>query len=339
MTDSSSTAGPRLIGAGPVGDPAPDQLRDELADLVDAVVLPSPGEGATRIRHRELFDLGRRDLAIGRLMEAHSDALAILHQAGRGPRRRSLYGVWASGRPGTGITVAPDGNGHLRLDGTMQFCTGIGLCDIALITATDVREPSHGLLVEVDLREMERVGTFSGSTEPWKSSAFASTNTGTVQFAGGRLDDDVFVGPPGWYLGRPGFWHGAIGPAAVWAGGASGLIADAFERTHPSPHVDAHLGALRSIDWELRTILDTSADEIDGDPDDRTGTARPRALIVRHLVERAATEVIDRYGRALGPAPLALDDSIARRVSELALFIRMCHAEADLEILAHDGTP
>ena len=166
------------------------------------------------MRHRRLFELGRADLSIGRLMEAHTDALAILHQANRVPCPGSLYAVWASERPGTGITACPE-PGAIRLDGTKQFCTGIGLCDIALITVVGPPDPSRSILLQVDLR----AGTAGrlGSTESWKSPRFESTNTGTIRCVAVRVDADDVIGQPGWYLDRPGFWHGAIGPAAVWA--------------------------------------------------------------------------------------------------------------------------
>ena len=32
------------------------------------------------------------------------------------------------------------------------------------------------------------------------------------------------MGTPGWYVERNGFWHGAVGPAACWAGRAAGLV-------------------------------------------------------------------------------------------------------------------
>ncbi len=55
--------------------------------------------------------------------------------------------------------------------------------------------------------------------------------------------------------------------------------------------------------------------------------------MVRHLVERAATDVLDRFGRATGPALLAFDAAVARRHAELTLYIRQCHAERDLEAI------
>jgi hypothetical protein len=70
-------------------------------------------------------------------------------------------------------------------------------------------------------------------------------------------------------------------------------------------------------------------------------TRRALAESVRAGVADAATEVVDRVGRALGPAPLALDADHAARVADLLVFVRQHHAERDLAALGRlvaDGT-
>jgi hypothetical protein len=48
------------------------------------------------------------------------------------------------------------------------------------------------------------------------------------------------------------------------------------------------------------------------------------------IIERMCTDVLDRFGRATGPQPLAFDARVAQRYAELTLYIRQCHAERDL---------
>jgi hypothetical protein len=85
--------------------------------------------------------------------------------------------------------------------------------------------------------------------------------------------------------------------------------------------------------WGMSAILDRAGREIDEDPLDTNERARFRALSARHLIERLCTDVMDHFGRATGPALLALDASIARRYAELTLYIRQSHAERDLEAM------
>ena len=58
--------------------------------------------------------------------------------------------------------------------------------------------------------------------------------------------------------------------------------------------------------------------------------------MLRHNVERAATAIVDLYGRALGPRPLIQDAEIVRRISEVQLYIRQHHDEHDLESVGRE---
>jgi len=90
--------------------------------------------------------------------------------------------------------------------------------------------------------------------------------------------------------------------------------------------VDAQLAAADAL-------LRRAAETFDADPKDDTGQARVLAGRTRTVVERTATEVTERVGRALGAAPLAMDGQHSRRVGDLALYLRQSHAERDLEDL------
>lgn len=293
--------------------------------LEGALALPLPGRGATRERHRSLMEFARLDLALARTIEAHTDAVAILAEAGR-EAARQLYGVWASDGPQSRLTVTPLPRGGWRVEGTKQYCGGATLLDTALITA----HAEDGLvLLEVPLKT--RGITALPST--WVSPALADTVTGAVAFTRVDLPGEAAVGGPNWYLTRPGFWHGALGPAACWAGGALSLIDAAEKLDRKDPHSRAHLGALQAIAWGMDAILTQAAHEIDADPVDERQQARTRALKARHLVERWCTEVLDRFGRTTGPSLLAHDTQVVRQHSALALYIRQCHAERDLETI------
>ena len=283
--------------------------------------LPFPGSGHTNRRHWELAQIARDNLEIGRLVEAHTDALAILHEAGREPKPGAFYGVWASeGEQGLRMS-------ERALSGQKGFCTGAGLVDCALVTAM---EPERRLL-EIDLR-IDRDRIFFDTSE-WVTDAFAETSTATTLFRDYPVSEADFVGPPSWYLERPGFWHGACGPASCWAGGALGLIDYARKHTHSTnPHALAHLGALLANEWQLRSLLQGAGAEIDRDFGN-IPAARLRALCLRHLVEQACTDTMLRFGRAFGPRPLAFDAAISRLYHDLSLYIRQSHAESDLEEL------
>jgi hypothetical protein len=171
--------------------------------------LPLPGKGETANRHGRLLDLGRENLSLARLAEAHIDALAILAEAGCAPDPTALYGVWGSEAPNRSLRLECASRG-LELSGSKAFCSGAALIDRALVT---VSVPEQRL-VDLDLRANMGNMTIDGTA--WIASAFAETGTATVEFDRAFITEEQLVERNGWYLERPGFWHGACGPAACW---------------------------------------------------------------------------------------------------------------------------
>jgi hypothetical protein len=196
------------------------------------------GGGRTSERLRLLAETAREDLSLAKLAEAHWDAVAILAEAGRAPQPDMLYAVWASEIPGQTLRLERTRDGY-ELSGRKPFCTGIGMVDRALVT---VGLPEQ-LLVEVDLRDNQE--WIAADLETWKVDAFRATQTGAVTFLDSRISSNAPVGTSGWYFERPGFWHGACGPAACWAGGVAGSLDFALASKRDDPHSLAHLGAMQ----------------------------------------------------------------------------------------------
>lgn len=290
------------------------RLREAVAETVAL-----PGGGQTAERHQRLFEIGCEDLSLARLVEAHWDAVAILAEAGHIAEVGALYGVWAAETPDKKLRM--DG---MTITGQKPFCSGAGIVDRALVTVIDPEE--H--LVDVDLRH----GGVRFDDGAWKTSAFAETKTSLAAFDGVAVKSADIIGKAGFYLRRPGFWHGACGPAACWAGGAAGLLHWASSQKRNDPHTLAHLGAMEATVWSMKAVLRVAGDEIDA-AWNQDGSAQMRALSVRHIVEQGCTDVIRRLGRAYGPHPLAMDEIVSRRIQELDLYVRQSHAERDLAAL------
>lgn len=282
--------------------------------------LPDPGAGDTHGRLLTLADISRKErVSVARLAEAHTDAVAILHEAGRKPAPDALYGVWGS----RGAVVLDRDRG--LISGSKPFCSGAGVVDRALVTA-EARDGGY-VLLDIDGAASP---TLNFDLNVWSSPAMSDSSTGTATFSEHSIESQV--GGEGWYLSRPGFWHGACGPAACWAGAVEGLVDHCETVVDDSHHARTHLGAMRSAVWAMRAMLDVTGREIDAAPDD-VGAARYRALALRHEIERHSTEILDRFGRALGPRPFVNSEAIARRHMDAHLFMRQNHAERDLESL------
>lgn len=286
--------------------------------------LPLPASGRTAERWQRLAELAAENIVAARVAEAHVDAVAILHElGGKPPEPGQLWSVWAAEAPDAVLT-ATDIRGAYLLNGTKVWCPGAGFCTHALVTAR--RDDGTPGLFAVTVTDP----TVKALPSTWWNAGMAGSDTRPVQFTNTHA---VAVGDPGDYLIRPGFWHGAIGVAACWLGGAR-RVADPLYRCAASQSADAyslaHLGAVDAALAAGDAMLAAAAAQVDADPFDRAGTAQLLARRVRTVVEHAVDEAITRTGRALGPGPLCQDGRHAQRVADLSIYIRQSHAERDL---------
>ncbi|GAB3677897.1 hypothetical protein [Salinisphaera aquimarina] len=301
--------------------PKPVEYRQALLEIQDAMG-EWVGFGPCQLQRRidALMRIARHDIGLARLSEGHLDALSILEEAGATPEPGALYGIWASGGPAD--TTHLDGPDVCTLSGGKPFCSGAGLVDRALIWVSDAQR-----LVEVDLAG--NADKVSWDSSNWCVDALAGIQTWTGMFD--AVPAQVVDGDGGrdWYFHRPGFWMGALCPAACWAGGAQGLLDYALAAARDNPIAEAHVGRMLAASFGMESALRAASTPL---ADDLAGlqSAHTRALAVRHLIERASTHIIDEFSRLLGPRPLINMPSIARRIQELQIYLRQCHGDQDL---------
>lgn len=294
--------------------------------------LPIPAAGSTAQRWAVLSELGRVNLTVARVFEAHTDALAILAENGHANADGRSWGVFAAEAPDTRLDATPSGTGF-TVTGTKPWCSLGGRLDAALVTA---RIPDGGRqLFEVDLHGD---GVRPEPAQGWVARGLRTVTSGPVHF------DSVPalpVGGPQWYLTRAGFAWGGIGVAACWHGGAVGLL-DALVRTARARkrELDAlHVGVVDVALHASSVALAAAAAVIDA-----RGAGSPAilALRTRSVVALSVETVLLQVGHALGPAPLAFDAEYAARVADLSLYVRQHHGERDLvslgaAVLEHDA--
>ena len=283
-------------------------------------MLPQPGSGDTAARWAVLAAVSRESLTVGRVLEAHSDALAILAEAGE-PTPGGTWGVFAAEAAPHRLEAFERG-GRVALNGVKPWCSLAGQLDAALITAH--AGPN---------RQLFRVALQHPSVTFEPADGWVARGLRTVTSAAVHLDGTpaVPVGPPGWYLARPGFAWGGMGVAACWHGGATGLQATLVARSAGrSGELSAlHVGLVDATLHASEGVLARAAAQID-DGKAEGPAGEDLALRVRAVVADAAERTLRQVGHALGPAPLAFDEQHARRVADLELYLRQHHAERDL---------
>jgi alkylation response protein AidB-like acyl-CoA dehydrogenase len=283
-------------------------------------LLPPPGGGQTAQRWAVLTAAGEHNLTVARVLEAHSDALAILAEAGE-PVPDGTWGVFAA-EAAPHRLEARGQDGRVVLTGVKPWCSLAAFLDAALVTA-------H----VGDRRQLFRVSLRDPSVTADPPQAWVARGLRNVTSAAVRFDETPAepVGGPGWYLERPGFAWGGMGVAACWHGGARGLRATlaAASAGRTGELAALHVGIVDAELHASEAVLAVAAALIDAGKAE--GTAGELLdLRVRAVVANAVERTIQQVGHALGPAPLAFDEDHARRVADLELYVRQHHAERDL---------
>ena len=284
--------------------------------------LPFPGQGATLERWRSLAAVGAHDLGLAKLYEGHTDALAILHEAGAtlgGPD--ALWGTWCAEPPDARLLLASTSDGGVVLSWRKAWCSGAQSVSHAVVSCWN--EQGEPMLAALDLRQ----DGVRVTDEGWHAVGMRGSGSVDVHFDSAAA---IPLGAPGFYVARPGFWHGGAGVAACWFGAATRLAEALRARlaTQADPHRLAQLGAVTIALGASAARMREAAAAIDRAPLDNAMLA---ALSVRLCVEASATATLAAAGRALGAGPLCKDPAIARLFADLPVFMRQSHAERDQE--------
>jgi alkylation response protein AidB-like acyl-CoA dehydrogenase len=342
----------------------PDDRPPDLAAAIGVAAdlgprLPMPTQGNTLTLWEALATLGAVDLTVARVAEPHLDALAILREARRQEQideeawqahspswsAARLWQVYAA--EGSERLTATQHDDGWRLTGVKPWCSLAERATHALITAWagDERRLFAVDLFQEGVRRPDE-GTFAGQSATWASRGLAQVRSTALTFDSVRA---VSVGGPDWYLTRPGFAWGGAGVAAIWYGAGTELartLRRAASDRPPDQVALLHLGAVDTALARARAVLLEAAvvadDHAGRTPAGRTPAGRTptggdpagEAVLVcqrvRQVVADSAEEILSRVGHALGPAPLTGDESHARRVADLTVYLRQHHAERDL---------
>lgn len=332
MTDSQNlfSTAQALPGALSAMGSAP--LIRQLRHLVDSGLadLPQPGAGRTLERWQALGMVAGHDLALAKVYEAHTDALAILRELGGEPGvRGAVWSMWASESPGRRVTLQNEGL-SVRLSGSKAWCPGALGATHALVNAWQPGQPLPQLVaVELDHPSV------TIHSDAWHPAGLPDTGNADVVFDGTPA---VRVGNPGDYLRRPGFWHGGAGAAACWYGVARALAQVLYaglqqsSPTHPSHGARAAaLGTVDAILGSTAALLRETAAWIDAHP---RGDAMAVALRSRQASETSARRVLKEVSGALESTLWSRNAFLVRMAVELPVFLRQRHGERDDVALA-----
>ena len=270
-----------------------------------------------------LYECGRRDLPLGRLLEGHVDAVQIVQRYGTDDQRTRLrhavasgamLGVWNAGLAGQPLQL----NGSV-LSGGKSYASGAGVLTHALVTADG---PAGAQLVLVDLaRSVPAI-----DRDWWRVTGMQRSETHQVRWHDAGIADTDHIGPAGAYAREPWFSGGALRFVAVHAGGIAGICD--LTRNHllqtgraDDPFQSARLAELFALaDRAASVVRRTARLWFD---DTVTEEARlARVAVARLTVTEAAERAIAVAQSAVGLAGQFLTHPLSTMLSDLAVYLR-----------------
>ncbi|MBB5699707.1 acyl-CoA dehydrogenase family protein [Sphingomonas yantingensis] len=297
-------------------------LREEL--VTRAARVSAPGDpadtGSLMALLRLLYDAGRIDLPLARLLEGHVDATQIVHRYGDDAQRSrlatagrsgALLGVWNAALAGEPLRES-DG----RLSGGKSFASGAGVISHALVTA---ETPDGPQLILLDLESVPP----AIDREVWHVVGMQRSETHVVRWSDAALDPGDLIGKPGDYVREPWFSGGALRFAAVQAGGIAALVD--WVRDHlvavdraDDPHQLGRLAALHAAAEAAAGAVRTAAHAWFADE----GARLPLVSAARCAVYAAGDTALTLAQQAVGLQAMFVHHPLAATITDLSVYLR-----------------
>ena len=314
---------------------------EDVAALREAGLLASPlpehlgglGAGTEPAGASLILDLlrllGRGNLALGRLFEAHVNAIRLIVRYGTAEQARraadtalggTLLGLWVTDPPGERLRWSA---GHLA--GRKGPCSGAGHCGGALVT---IDRPEGTRMALILLTGAEPVTGSPGALQGMR----AATN-GIVDLTSAAAPEDALIGAPGDYLREPDFSCGAWRTTATTLGGLEALVeavrGQLTRRGHDTaPMQQARFAELLIAEETARLWTHNAAlaAEHDGPVADRVAYVN----LARLAVETACLDALRLAQRSLGLAAFIQPNPVERLSRDLGTYLRQPAPDAVL---------
>jgi alkylation response protein AidB-like acyl-CoA dehydrogenase len=309
---------------------------EDIADLhaAGALLAPFPtaagglGLGSEACGATSLSDilqaLGYAHAAVGRLYEAHVNAVRLLarygtpaqmQRAARDAGGGCLIGLWVTDPPAGGLSA----RGSFVLSGGKAFCSGAGHLSRALVTCAHPDGTTRLAYVSTETAEATKL--------PAGLQGLRAAVTGQISFAGARITGDDWVGGPGVYLREPDFSAGAWRTSAVTAGCLARLVDIAIGLLQArgragNPHQQARIGQAWIARETARLWTEVAARAAEGADADETRQIVATVNFARIAIEAASLQALTLVERSLGLQAFLVGTEVERVRRDLATYLR-----------------
>jgi alkylation response protein AidB-like acyl-CoA dehydrogenase len=263
---------------------------------------------------------GQGNLSVGRILEAHVNALHLIARYGGAARgdEDSLYGLWVTDPPANGLCMRRTGN-RILLSGGKQFCSGAGHVTGALVTARDEDGSTRMLVLKLGIGE-----TVTPLLSPLQGMRAAVT--GAVDFSGCETSAAALLGGAGDYLREPDFSAGAWRGSAVALGGLIALTEHGIAQLRASGRIDSPHGQGRLgqaiIARETSRLWVEAAARAAEDPTAEDGYRVATVGLGRIAVETACLDAMRLIQRSVGLSAFRQGNPIELICRDLSTYLR-----------------
>ena len=262
--------------------------------------------------------VGRGNLSVGRILEAHLNALHLMARYGAHPEEERLYGLWVTDPPADALRMRRSGS-RILLSGGKQFCSAAGHATGALVTARDPDGEARMLVLTLGIGE-----TVTPLPSPLQGMRAATT--GAVDFTGCEVSADRLLGRAGDYMREPDFSAGAWRGSAVALGGLVALIDHAVQQLRQSgrldsPHGQGRLGRAIIARESSRLWVEAAA-RVAEDESAETGYRVATVGLGRLAVESACLDAMRLLQRSLGLSAFRQGNPVELICRDLSTYLR-----------------
>lgn len=287
-----------------------------------------------------LKQIGRGNLAVGRIYEGHVNALQLIQTFGTKEQiqqlasdardRQKIFGVW-NAEAEDGVKIIPISGGQYRLEGAKTFASGSGYVERPFVNGA-LPDGSWQMCIV----PMDEVATVSDPAW-WQPMGMRATASYKVDFTSVELDSKWLIGKPGDYFQQPWLSAGVMRFAAVQLGGAEAL----FDATRQylqelnrieDPHQQARIGKMAIAIESGNLWLKGAADLVSayspifgGYPNEPKAQAKQLVAysnMVRTAIEQVCMDVMQLCQRTVGTRGLLPPHPIERIIRDLTLYLR-----------------
>lgn len=290
-----------------------------------------------------LFEIGRGNLSLGRIIEGHINALLLINVYGTKNQKEkyfklakegNLFGIWNTELPKEKVRIRKKED-DLVLKGAKSFCTGALNLQFAIVTAR-IAKKAQMLIMDIDsLPQLEADWSL------WDPMGMRASVSCRIDFTGIEASENQFLGKPNDYYKEPYFSWGGARFSAVQLGAAQKIVDDVLNdlsknKRTDDPYQKIRLGKLALL-MKTAELWISEASRIERQSENEISTLAKVnfANMIRTIALDISSEVIAIAGKAVGVQATMKNHPLEQTIRDLRVYLKQAGPDAALASVGH----